>query len=303
MGIALITNNLLTDSGVPISYSTSGTSGIAGSSGTSGANGAAGSSGTSGTKGTSGTSGANGAAGSSGTSGTKGTSGTSGANGSSGTSGTGFSSITNPADNRILTSLGTTNTANAEANLTFDGTNLVNVSSTGGIFGYGLQSFKQNGSLTNAVIPSDTSQVAQSPISPYLWHDVFAFGLYSPQYQTSANGSTYNAATINNDLFAQKQNVNVQVITGTTIVSARWIWTGVAFNTGSWLVIGFTYIGSTSTKTIVFESSADNVNWTVRHTSSNSYEAIPAWFYITSFGGDNYVRLTITTTNAASVRL
>jgi hypothetical protein len=32
--------------------------------------------------------------------------------------------ITNPLDNRILTSLGTTNTANAEANLTFDGTTL-----------------------------------------------------------------------------------------------------------------------------------------------------------------------------------
>jgi hypothetical protein len=65
MGIALITNNLLTDSGVPISYSTSGTSGIAGSSGTSGANGAAGSSGTSGANGSSGTSGTSGSSGTS----------------------------------------------------------------------------------------------------------------------------------------------------------------------------------------------------------------------------------------------
>jgi len=288
MGIALITNNLLTDSGVPISYSTSGTSGIAGSSGTSGANGIAGSSGTSGTKGTSGTTG---------------TSGTSGANGSSGTSGTGFSTITNPVDNRILTSLGTTNTANAEANLTFDGTNLVNVSSTGGIFAFGLQSFKQNGSLTNTVIPSDTSQVAQSPISPYLWHDVFSFGLYSPQYQTSADGITYNSATLNNNLFAQKQNQNIEIINGTTILSARWIWTGVSFNSASWLCIGFTYTVVSPAKTIVFESSADNVTWTVRHTSSNTYNAIPAWFYITTFGGDNFVRLTITTTNASSVRI
>ena len=281
MGIALITNNLLTDSGVPITYSTSGTSGIAGSSGTSGANGIAGSSGTSGTRGTSGTT---------------------GTSGTSGSSGTGFNTITNPVDNRILTSLGTTNTANAEANLTFDGTNLINAS-TGGIFGFGLESFKQNGSLTNVVIPSDTSQIAQSPISPYLWHDVFAFGLYSPQYQTSANGTTYNAATLNNTLFAQKQNQNIEIINGTTIVSARWIWTGVAFNTASWLCIGFTYTGIFSTKTIVFESSADNVNWTVRHTSSNSYDSVPAWFYITTFGGDNYARLTITTTNATAVRI
>jgi hypothetical protein len=53
-----------------------------------------------------------------------GTSGTSGNSGTSGTSGTGFNSISNPLDNRILTSLGTTNTANAENNLTFNGSEL-----------------------------------------------------------------------------------------------------------------------------------------------------------------------------------
>ena len=153
------------------------------------------------------------------------------------------------------------------------------------------------------MITSDTSQIAQSPISPYLWHDVFSFGLYSPQYQTSANGTTYNAATLNNALFAQKQAQNIEIINGTTIISARWIWTGVSFNDASWLVIGFTYIGVTSTKTIVFETSTDNVSWTVRHTSSNSNQSIPIWFYISPFGGDTYARLTITTTNAASVRI
>ena len=97
---------------------TAGTSGTSGSSGTSGANGSSGTSGANGSSGTRGTSGANG---SSGTSGTSGSSGTSGANGSSGTSGTGFSTITNSVDNRVLTSTGATNSANAEANLTFDG--------------------------------------------------------------------------------------------------------------------------------------------------------------------------------------
>ena len=62
--------------------------------------------------------------GGSGTSGTSGFSGTSGLSGTSGTSGTGFNSITNPLDNRILTSLGTNNAANAENNLTFNGSEL-----------------------------------------------------------------------------------------------------------------------------------------------------------------------------------
>lgn len=107
-------------SGAAGSSGTSGTSGSSGTSGTSGSSGAAGSSGSSGTRGTSGSSGTSGTAGSSGTSGT----GSPGSSGSSGTSGTGFSTISNFTNDRVLTSDGTSNAANAEANLTFTGTNL-----------------------------------------------------------------------------------------------------------------------------------------------------------------------------------
>ena len=72
---------------------------------------------------------ANGQSGTSGTSGSAGTSGTSGQNGTSGTSGTsgtGFNSILNPSNNAILTSDGSSNTAYAQSNLTFDG-NVLNV--------------------------------------------------------------------------------------------------------------------------------------------------------------------------------
>jgi hypothetical protein len=169
MGIALITNNLLTDSGVPITSSTSGTSGVAGSSGTSGANGAAGSSGTSGTKGTSGTSGANGVAGSSGTSGTKGTSGTtgtsgtSGANGSSGTSGTSGSSGTS------VSVSGTTNTvvkftaATTIGNSTITDTgSLITLGSNSTITGF-LTSSKSITNFDNgqiSIIPSTNTSAA-----------------------------------------------------------------------------------------------------------------------------------------------
>jgi hypothetical protein len=63
--------------------------------------------------------------GSNGTSGSSGISSTSGTSGSSGVNGAGFQTITNSLDNRVLTSLGTTNTANAESNLTFDGSTLI----------------------------------------------------------------------------------------------------------------------------------------------------------------------------------
>jgi hypothetical protein len=62
--------------------------------------------------------------GTSGSSGTSGTSGSSGTSGTSGSSGTGFNTVTNPGDNRILTSDGTSNGAVAESGLTYDGTYL-----------------------------------------------------------------------------------------------------------------------------------------------------------------------------------
>jgi hypothetical protein len=99
--ISLISTNILTDSGVPLSAATSGTSGGAGvagtsgSSGTSGATGLSGSSGTSGATGAAGTSGSSGLSRTAGTSGGSGSSGTSGANGAAG--GTGPTGPTGPS--------------------------------------------------------------------------------------------------------------------------------------------------------------------------------------------------------------
>jgi hypothetical protein len=101
---------------------------------------------TSGTSGTSGSAGTSGSSGTSGTSGSVGTSGTSGESGTSGTSGTGFNTISNPGNNRLLTSDGTTNAADAESNLTFDGTNL---SVNGNVFISGSISVAGSASIVN----------------------------------------------------------------------------------------------------------------------------------------------------------
>jgi hypothetical protein len=104
-----------------------GTSGSSGSSGQDGANGTSGSSGSSGQDGANGTSGSSGSSGQDGANGTSGSSGSSGQDGNPGTSGSsgtsgGGSSITNPNNNSVLTSDGTTTGIIAEANLIFDGT-------------------------------------------------------------------------------------------------------------------------------------------------------------------------------------
>jgi len=108
--IALILNNVLSDSGVPITSNTSGTSGTTGTSGSSGTTGTSGTSGTSGINGTSGTSGINGTSGTSGVSGTSGTSGTTGTSGTSGVNGTSGTTGTSGTSGVSPTLSGTTNT-------------------------------------------------------------------------------------------------------------------------------------------------------------------------------------------------
>lgn len=99
---------------------TQGASGAQGATGPQGANGSDGAQGATGTQGATGP-GTQGATGSQGTTGT----GTQGATGAQGTTGSnaGITSYTNSGDNRIITSVDSA-TINAEANLTFDGTNL-----------------------------------------------------------------------------------------------------------------------------------------------------------------------------------
>ena len=102
-----------------------GATGVQGTAGTNGAQGNQGATGVQGTNGTVGIDGAQGRQGPTGIQGTNGTVGTQGFQGFQGATGAsaGITSYTNPADNRILTSVSST-TINSESNLTFDGTTL-----------------------------------------------------------------------------------------------------------------------------------------------------------------------------------
>ena len=56
---------------------------------------------------------------------------------------------------------------------------------------------------TNAAFSNDTTRLAQSPAT-WIWHDLFAFNRYNATYETY-NGTTWSSATLNTELFAQKQ--------------------------------------------------------------------------------------------------
>jgi hypothetical protein len=124
---------------------TTGATGITGTTGATGITGATGSTGTightgptgigetgaTGITGATGSTGDLGPTGPTGNTGFIGATGATGLTGSTGPTGPGFNSITNPSNNSVLTSDGTSNSANAESNLTFDG-NVLNVLSSSG---------------------------------------------------------------------------------------------------------------------------------------------------------------------------
>jgi hypothetical protein len=109
------------NTGAPGPQGNKGEVGASGSSGTSGGPGGPGAKGNTGSPGPKGNTGSPGPKGNTGTKGTTGT-GTKGQKGETGTN-AGITSFTNGADNRVITATSSTG-LNAEANLTFDGTNL-----------------------------------------------------------------------------------------------------------------------------------------------------------------------------------
>jgi len=141
---------------------------------------------------------------------------------------------------------------------------------------------------------STPTSITGIPGDGTIWHDLLAFRKqYTCVFETY-DGATWSAGTINNDLFAQKENQSITQINGTTVLGARWKFSDVSWSSGAWLDVGFTYPGATSTsKTVTVESSADDVNWVVRHQSTNTLSAQRAFLRLDSYSGDIYLRISI----------
>jgi hypothetical protein len=124
---------------------TTGATGVTGEKGDVGATGVTGEIGLTGPTGSTGLMGSTGSTGTTGATGEKGATGATGdtgATGATGATGPGFSTVANAGATRVLTSDGTSNAANAETNLTFDGTTLSTLNvEVNGSFSIGQQVF------------------------------------------------------------------------------------------------------------------------------------------------------------------
>lgn len=148
----------------------------------------------------------------------------------------------------------------------------------------------------NSFFSNDTTRLSQSPAT-WIWHDLFAFNRYNATYETY-NGTTWSSATLNTELFAQKQTQSIQVI-NTTILASRWTFNGTGWGTGQWLVIGVAWDASIATYNVLLES-YDGTAWVTRHTSNSSVAANNYFAYVTAYSGDNQLRVTITRTGGGN---
>ena len=162
----------------------------------------------------------------------------------------------------------------------------------------------QVGGLTNASSFSpDLNSFAAQPFSE-LWHDLFAFLRFYPTTFETSNGTSFSSATLNRELFAQKENQSIQVINGTSILAARWTFSSTAFGSARWLVIGHSFTTPAPNKTVLVESSANaGVSWTTRHQSTYTNIAQNVYHRLDDYAGDDRIRVTITWLSGSTINL
>jgi hypothetical protein len=152
---------------------------------------------------------------------------------------------------------------------------------------------------------------AGGPFSLINWHDLFAFTkLFNTTYE-SYNGTTWSSATLNKQIFAQQQAMGgtVAAADGTTTFGGRWTFSGgaaggTAYGQGTWLVIGMGWnSGTQSTKQVKLESSADGTTWTTRHSSQYQTTMANIFHRVGDYGGDGYLRVTVTWVSGGAVNI
>jgi hypothetical protein len=129
------------------------------------------------------------------------------------------------------------------------------------------------------------------PISSSIWHDMFRWS--TPTYETSTDGSVWDSATLNRNLFSGKQAQAITVCT-TTQRFARWTWTtGMQFNYATWVVLGHTYSSPTPNVRVIFEF-WNGSSWVSTHDSTGGRSAAPYFYRLSSMVSDNtQTRLTV----------
>lgn len=181
------------------------------------------------------------------------------------------------------------------------------VTSSNNVTGNNYGSFRVT-NQTNSIYGSDPGNAAATPFGN-MWHDILAFNRYNgtPTFE-QYDGSAWNAATLNSQVFAQMDATPVQIINGTSTTGARYTWNSNGFQYAqddiAWLVLKFGYTSATAAiKTITVETSSDGTNWTTRAAPPTTSEQNVVYAPVANWANATWLRVTITQSNGQPVGL
>lgn len=101
-----------------------------------------------------------------------------------------------------------------------------------------------NGTATDVEIKGLDNSAFNAAYSKYCLHDLFAFcRMITPTFESTTNGSTWAAQTLNKKIFIQKEIGTGSQLFGNSTLAYRWTWTGSGFSysAAKYLVLKSTY--------------------------------------------------------------
>lgn len=140
------------------------------------------------------------------------------------------------------------------------------------------------------------SNIASSPVG-YLYHDLLAFNYnYTVTQESLTYQGSWQSETLDKRLFSQKQDQAITVVSSSEY-AVRWTVEGTAWNNAKFINLAFTYTNPHPETRVIIESSADGTTWTSRHDSTASGITGTKSCYVSSWSGNNYVRITVSKTS------
>lgn len=150
---------------------------------------------------------------------------------------------------------------------------------------------------------SSFNYVVNNPVSEG-WHNLLSFGdAYTEEaYRFNGSGS-WEPINFDYRLVDEKTSTsNIVILSPSSNNATRYVFSNVAWSGAKWLAIANTYTATSPTVNFVVETSTNNASWTVRHNSTVTNLASYAFQYLflDYYGGDSYLRVTITNTDTDS---
>lgn len=162
-----------------------------------------------------------------------------------------------------------------------------------------------------ATLKGNADTATNAAYQHYYYHDLFAFcRIGTPTLETTTDGTTWVAATLNKNIFDQ-QDLTSMTLFDNNIIGYRWIWhsNNFSYSGGAFILTSWSYTSPSSTQSVTLETSTDGTTWTSRGTMTGNWSSSNGTLQVNGYGSDSWIKVTILrtstsgTTRLANLRL